>query len=230
MASGDRSAADTRPNIHMLRRDLAAAFRAAVRRRLKHEPLQYIMGSAAFRQLELTVDTNVLIPRPETEVLAGCAIGNKPPATYDLIAPRAFAGNKRPAPYQLVVLQPEATGALDTNRLMVRPKADQISYYKGVAWSDSLPSLVQARLIESFQNSGAVKSVSDTAGQYGLATEIRAFQKILLDAGVLTMVRRTRGDDIDAACGQLKGQVLDRTRRQAEFRRRLDEGNTPHAA
>ena len=50
------------------------AFRAAVRRRLKHEPLQYIMGSAAFRQLELTVDTNVLIPRPETEVLAGCAI------------------------------------------------------------------------------------------------------------------------------------------------------------
>jgi 23S rRNA (adenine2503-C2)-methyltransferase len=61
-------------------------------------------------------------------------------------------------------------------------------------------------------------------------TEIRAFQKILLDAGVLTMVRRTRGDDIDAACGQLKGQVLDRTRRQAEFRRRLDEGNTPHAA
>lgn len=51
---------------------------------------------------------------------------------------------------------------------------------------------------------------------------IRQFQKILLDAGVLTMVRRTRGDDIDAACGQLKGQVLDRTRRQAEFRRRLE--------
>ncbi|HEY0178081.1 MAG TPA: 23S rRNA (adenine(2503)-C(2))-methyltransferase RlmN [Dokdonella sp.] len=53
---------------------------------------------------------------------------------------------------------------------------------------------------------------------------IRAFQKTLLDANVLTMVRRTRGDDIDAACGQLKGQVLDRTRRQAEFRRRLEAG------
>ena len=52
---------------------------------------------------------------------------------------------------------------------------------------------------------------------------IRAFQKILLDANVLTMVRRTRGDDIDAACGQLKGQVMDRTRRQAEFRRKLDK-------
>ena len=52
--------------------------------------------------------------------------------------------------------------------------------------------------------------------------QIRAFQKILLDAQVLTMVRRTRGDDIDAACGQLKGQVMDRTRRQAEFRRILE--------
>jgi 23S rRNA (adenine2503-C2)-methyltransferase len=50
---------------------------------------------------------------------------------------------------------------------------------------------------------------------------IRAFQKILLDADVLTMVRRTRGDDIDAACGQLKGQVLDRTRRQEAFRLKL---------
>jgi 23S rRNA (adenine2503-C2)-methyltransferase len=54
--------------------------------------------------------------------------------------------------------------------------------------------------------------------------EIRAFQKILLDSQVLTMVRRTRGDDIDAACGQLKGQVMDRTRRNAEFRRTLDAG------
>ncbi|WP_115043523.1 23S rRNA (adenine(2503)-C(2))-methyltransferase RlmN [Xanthomonas arboricola] len=52
--------------------------------------------------------------------------------------------------------------------------------------------------------------------------EIRAFQKILLDAQVLTMVRRTRGDDIDAACGQLKGQVMDRTRRQADFLRTLE--------
>ncbi len=53
-------------------------------------------------------------------------------------------------------------------------------------------------------------------------SDIRAFQKLLLDAQVLTMVRRTRGDDIDAACGQLKGQVVDRTRRQAEFRKHLD--------
>jgi 23S rRNA (adenine2503-C2)-methyltransferase len=60
--------------------------------------------------------------------------------------------------------------------------------------------------------------------------DIRAFQKLLLDAHVLTMVRRTRGDDIDAACGQLKGQVMDRTRRQAEFRRQLQEQGIGDAA
>ncbi len=51
---------------------------------------------------------------------------------------------------------------------------------------------------------------------------IRAFQKLLNQAGMIAPVRRTRGDDIDAACGQLKGQVADRTRRQAEFRKSLE--------
>ena len=39
--------------------------------------------------------------------------------------------------------------------------------------------------------------------------------------GMIAPVRRTRGDDIDAACGQLKGQVMDRTRRSAEHRKHL---------
>ena len=60
--------------------------------------------------------------------------------------------------------------------------------------------------------------------------DIRAFQKILLDSQVLTMVRRTRGDDIDAACGQLKGQVVDRTRRQADFKLHLQAQGINDAA
>ncbi|HMN82778.1 MAG TPA: 23S rRNA (adenine(2503)-C(2))-methyltransferase RlmN, partial [Burkholderiaceae bacterium] len=40
----------------------------------------------------------------------------------------------------------------------------------------------------------------------------KAFAQILAGAGLVTTVRRTRGDDIDAACGQLAGEVLDRTR------------------
>jgi 23S rRNA (adenine2503-C2)-methyltransferase len=41
---------------------------------------------------------------------------------------------------------------------------------------------------------------------------ILAFARILTDAGIVTTVRKTRGDDIDAACGQLAGGVMDRTR------------------
>ncbi len=41
---------------------------------------------------------------------------------------------------------------------------------------------------------------------------IRAFAQHLADAGIVTTTRRTRGDDIDAACGQLAGDILDRTR------------------
>ncbi|HET7210250.1 MAG TPA: ABC-type transport auxiliary lipoprotein family protein, partial [Methyloceanibacter sp.] len=54
--------------------------------------------------------------------------------------------------------------------------ADQVSYYKDVAWSDRLPRLVQARIIETFQNSGSVKAVSSGTGQYALVTDLRAFQ------------------------------------------------------
>lgn len=47
---------------------------------------------------------------------------------------------------------------------------------------------------------------------------IRAFQEIVMAGGLIATVRKTRGDDIDAACGQLAGKVLDRTRRSQMFR------------
>ena len=42
---------------------------------------------------------------------------------------------------------------------------------------------------------------------------ISRFHQIVSDAGYVTTIRTTRGDDIDAACGQLVGKVADRTRR-----------------
>ena len=47
------------------------------------------------------------------------------------------------------------------------------------------------------------------------ADRVRRFADILLQAGIVTTTRKTRGDDIDAACGQLAGQVQDKTRRTA---------------
>jgi release factor glutamine methyltransferase len=46
-----------------------AEFKGRLRRRARREPLQYIAGTAAFRELRLRVDRRVLIPRPETEIL-----------------------------------------------------------------------------------------------------------------------------------------------------------------
>ena len=89
-----------------------------------------------------------------------------------------------------------------------------------------------ARLMRRFDNAVQMKDAAKvnlipfnpfpgTRFERSGEAEIRTFQKLLQDARVLTTVRRTRGDDIDAACGQLKGQVTDRTRRQAEFRKQL---------
>jgi 23S rRNA (adenine2503-C2)-methyltransferase len=55
-----------------------------------------------------------------------------------------------------------------------------------------------------FPGSGLVRSSPE---------RVRAFAQRLNDAGIVTTVRKTRGDDIDAACGQLAGEVQDRTRR-----------------
>ncbi|MBI4757125.1 MAG: 23S rRNA (adenine(2503)-C(2))-methyltransferase RlmN [Betaproteobacteria bacterium] len=48
---------------------------------------------------------------------------------------------------------------------------------------------------------------------------IRQFAHILMDAGIITTTRKTRGDEIDAACGQLAGQVKDRSRRHIHVAR-----------
>ena len=62
---------------------------------------------------------------------------------------------------------------------------------------------------------------------YGRSSRNRiiAFQKTLSDAGFVCTIRQTRGDDIDAACGQLVGQVADRTRRAAQWQKKISEKN-----
>ena len=54
-------------------------------------------------------------------------------------------------------------------------------------------------------------------------SRINRFRDVLHEHGVIATVRRTRGDDIDAACGQLAGDVMDRTRRSEKFKQKLAE-------
>jgi release factor glutamine methyltransferase len=55
--------------------EVAAAIRAAVARRAAHEPLAYVLGRAPFRELEVAVDSRVLWPRRETELLVEVGVG-----------------------------------------------------------------------------------------------------------------------------------------------------------
>ncbi|HEX3063770.1 MAG TPA: 23S rRNA (adenine(2503)-C(2))-methyltransferase RlmN [Usitatibacter sp.] len=70
----------------------------------------------------------------------------------------------------------------------------------------SVPSKVNLIPFNPFPDSGFTRT--DPA-------RVRRFQQILLDAGYIATVRKTRGDDIDAACGQLAGQVVNRMKRKA---------------
>lgn len=62
----------------------ARAFGEMVRRRLRREPVAYILGSKGFRNIELAVDGRVLIPRPETELLVEVALERRPGRLLDV--------------------------------------------------------------------------------------------------------------------------------------------------
>ncbi|HEY7456401.1 MAG TPA: peptide chain release factor N(5)-glutamine methyltransferase [Solirubrobacterales bacterium] len=64
--------------------DAARRFGELVRRRLRREPVAYILGRKGFRSLELRVDRRVLIPRPETELLVELALELRPRRVLDM--------------------------------------------------------------------------------------------------------------------------------------------------
>ena len=59
-----------------------------------------------------------------------------------------------------------------------------------------------------------------TDSGYGTSSNnaVRRFQDVLMKAGITTVIRKTRGEDIDAACGQLVGKVADKSRRENKFK------------
>jgi 23S rRNA (adenine2503-C2)-methyltransferase len=68
-----------------------------------------------------------------------------------------------------------------------------------------IPSKVNLIPFNKFDDSGFERSEW---------SRIKRFQQILLDAGFIATIRRTRGGDIDAACGQLAGQVVNRMKKK----------------
>lgn len=113
--------------------------------------------------------------------LGGCAslFAGSPDATYDLTAPTGLpqGGGQRGT---MVVAEPVAVAVIDGQRIVVKPGAGQITYLGKSQWSDRLPKLVQARIIESYENANRLRSVGRPGDRltvdYQLVTELRAFE------------------------------------------------------
>lgn len=113
--------------------------------------------------------------------LAGCAaLGGKPAPldTFELSAPSVeMHGHSR---RQILIAQPSALKALDSQNIVIRPSDQSIQFLKGAQWADRLPLIVQARLAETFQRSGSFAGVGKPgeglAIDYQVIVEVRSFE------------------------------------------------------
>ena len=114
--------------------------------------------------------------------LAGCASlgGTTPPDTYELAAPRAPAKTSGRTKVQILIPEPTATKTLDGNQIVIKPTPYTVEYLGQSQWSDRLPALVQARLVQAFENTGKLAAVGvpgqGLAIDYQIAVEIRKFE------------------------------------------------------
>lgn len=110
--------------------------------------------------------------------LAGCG-GGGAMSVYDLSALPGSGGAGR-GRGQLVISAPVAIAPLDSERILVRSGDERIAYLPGAQWSDRLPPLVQARIVQSLENARLLAAVARTgqgvAGDWAMSGEIRRFE------------------------------------------------------
>ncbi|UZF92734.1 ABC-type transport auxiliary lipoprotein family protein [Bosea sp. NBC_00550] len=135
-------------------------------------------------------------------LLAGC--GGSTPTTFDLSAPSGFGrvGGSRAV---MIVAEPTAVQALDSDRVIVKDSSGALSFVGGAQWADRIPALVQARLIQTFENASRVGSVS-APGQriqpdVQLNTDIRSFN---IDAASGTAVVAITAKIVGDRTGQIQ--------------------------
>ena len=99
---------------------------------------------------------------------------------YDLTAPTRFAAIAKPPHGQLTVAEPTALMIFDTRKILVRPNTNEDPTFSKAEWSDNVPKLLQAKIIQAFENAGLSQSVSRPAEGAGaekqLAIDVRKFQ------------------------------------------------------
>jgi len=112
-------------------------------------------------------------------MLTGCLGGGTNKDTFGLSATPEVTG---PAAKnrQILVTEPTALKALDSEQVVIRLSGVEIQYLSKARWGDRLPKLVQAKLVEAFENTGRLGGVGKPgqglAIDFQVVTDIRAFQ------------------------------------------------------
>jgi len=100
--------------------------------------------------------------------------------TYDLTVPRVAEAAEKPLAAQLVVLDPTALAALDTERVQSASANGAFANLPDAQWSDALPKLVQVKILRSFEDaarfSGISRPLEGLAADFQLVLDIRKFQ------------------------------------------------------
>jgi len=114
------------------------------------------------------------------EKLAGTGTPAAGPAVYDLAAATDFPPGNKTIKGQLVVPDPSAIILFDSQKILTRSGEGTYSAIANGQWADNLPKLVQARLVQSFENAHQLSAVSRPLDQlnaeYRLEITIRGFQ------------------------------------------------------
>ena len=108
----------------------------------------------------------------------GTSPANMP--VYDLVAATNFPSKPAEAPsWTLVVPEPSTLMGFNTDKILLQPEAGESVPVDNARWGDNLPILLQAKVVQSFENAGYAKSVSRTrdglTGDYQLLIDIRRF-------------------------------------------------------
>ncbi len=114
------------------------------------------------------------------EKLAGTGAAKQGPTIYDLAAATGFPATEKTIKAQLVVPDPSALILFDSQKILIRSDAGTYTNIDNAQWADNLPKLIQARLVQSFENAHQLGAVSrpleQLTAEYRLEVAIRSFQ------------------------------------------------------
>lgn len=191
--------------------------------------------------MRLNVKIALLAVVAAAHVLSSCALlGGRSASrdTFEISAPTGVGSIRGGTGAQLLIKLPNALKAIDSDRIVVKNGDFGISYLEGVQWSDTVPRMVQAKLVEAFENTGSTGATAKPGDglviDYQLIPDLRRFEIVdgtaaiemsiklladrsgrVLDAQIFTARAAASGDDgtayvaaFDEAFAELSHQII----------------------